>query len=314
MKSDPVLYVIIPCFNEEEVLPLTAPVFISKLSGMIGDGLVHEKSRILFVNDGSTDSTWSVIRELSEKEPSVEGISLSRNFGQQNALMAGYTEALPKCDITITADCDGQDDIDAMDRMVKEYLSGSEIVYGVRSDRSSDRFLKRFTAESFYRFMKRMGAETVYDHADYRLVSARVLKEFLSFGEVNLYLRGMFPLAGFPSGIVYYERHERVAGKTHYDLKKMFSLAADGITSLSVKPLRLIASLGMLLLLVSVILFFVLLFGNAEGWQWVVDAVFFTGGLELLSLGIIGEYTGKTYMETKHRPRYIISERTEEIK
>lgn len=308
----PVLYVILPCWNEEDVLPITAPVFISKLSGMVSEGLVSERSRILFVNDGSTDATWDIIKKLSSENETVEGICLSRNRGQQNALAAGYAEVTDRCDIAISADCDGQDDIGAMDLMVREYMNGAQIVYGVRSDRSTDSFLKRSTARGFYRFMERMGAETVYDHAEYRLVSSEVLRAFSSFEEVNLYLRGMFPLVGFKSTSVYYERHERMAGKTHYDLKRMLSLAMDGITSLSVKPLRLIFSAGVLMLVSSLIMLIILLIAGAEGWQWVTGVLLLTCGLQLIALGIIGEYTGKTYMETKHRPRFIISERTED--
>lgn len=317
--SVPVLYIVIPCYNEQEVLPLTAPLFREELQRLFEAGKVSENSRVLFVNDGSRDETWRIIQELSQQDPHFQGLCLSRNRGHQNALLCGLMEAREKCDITISIDCDGQDDIRAMDQMVEEYLSGAEIVYGVRSSRETDTFFKRFTAQSFYKLMNWMGADTVYNHADYRLVSARVLKEFANFREVNIFLRGMFPLVGFKSTSVYYERNERLAGKSHYPLKKMLALAFDGITSLSVKPIRIITSLGVLISLVSFLLIIYALIAWAAGhvvagWASTLIAVAMIGGIQLISLGVIGEYVGKIFLETKQRPRYIVSERTGEMK
>lgn len=311
----PVLYMVIPCYNEEEVLPVTVPEFLGKLRALIDDGKISEQSRLLFVNDGSSDSTWEIIKKLSEKQAYIEGISLSRNRGHQNALIAGLDEAQDKCDITISLDCDGQDDINAVDKMIDEYLSGSEIVYGVRSNRDNDSFLKKNTAKLFYRLMSFMGAELIYDHADFRLVSSKVLKSFSSFKEVNIFLRGMFPLVGFRSTCVYYERKKRIAGKSKYSPAKMTALALDGITSLSVKPIRIITLFGCLVALLSFvgILWSVIvqLTGNSvAGWASITSILCFLGGVQLISLGIIGEYIGKIYLETKGRPRYIIEEKT----
>ena len=228
--------ILIPCYNEEAVLPVTAPLFLNKINSLAAAGKISDQSRICFVNDGSKDNTWNIIRDLSRENPHYIGICQSRNRGHQNAVLAGLMEAKDRCDITISIDCDGQDDINAMDDMVDAYLDGCEVVYGVRSKRDTDTFFKRFTAESFYKLMKWMGADTVFNHADYRLVSSRALKEFANFKEVNLFLRGMFPLVGFKSTCVYYERHERIAGESHYPLKKMLALAFDGITSLSIRP------------------------------------------------------------------------------
>lgn len=313
----PRLYIVIPCYNEEQVLPITAPLFRDKLLSLTSQGKISPDSRVLFVNDGSKDNTWNLICKLSKEDEHYEGICLSRNRGHQNALLAGLMEAKGKCDITISIDCDGQDDINAMDEMVDEYLSGAEIVYGVRSKRDTDTFFKRFTAESFYKLMKWMGADTVFNHADYRLVSSRVLKEFANFKEVNIFLRGMFPLVGFKSTCVYYERHERIAGQSHYPLKKMLALAFDGITSLSIRPIRIITGLGVLISLVAFALIVYALVsyftGNVvSGWASSLIVTCFLGGIQLISLGVIGEYVGKIYMETKARPRFIISERTEE--
>ena len=315
LDKRPVLWIIIPCYNEQEVLPETAPLFLRKLKGLIGSGRIGEESRILFVNDGSRDRTWEIICELSETDPHVLGISQSRNRGHQNALVAGMMEAKDHCDITITIDCDGQDDINAMDKMVDAYLDGCEIVYGVRSDRETDTWFKRTTAQSYYKLLGSLGADVVYNHADYRLVSSRVLAEFAGFKEVNLYLRGMFPLVGFKSTSVLYSRKERVAGDSHYPLRKMVALAFDGITSLSVGPIHLITGIGMVVALISFIgvLWSVisrLTGGTVAGWASMTCIICFLGGIQLLSLGVIGEYVGKTYMETKRRPRYIISERT----
>ncbi len=311
----PRLYIVIPCYNEQEVLPITGPMFLDKLRSLIEKGKVSSDSRVLFVNDGSKDKTWDIITKLSKQDEHYIGISQSRNRGHQNAVLAGLMEAKDCCDITISIDCDGQDDINAMDAMVDAYLDGCEVVYGVRSNRESDTFFKRFTAQAFYKFLSAMGAEVVYNHADYRLISARVLKEFANFKEVNLFLRGLVPLVGFKSTTVSYERAERIAGESHYPLKKMLALAADGITSLSVKPLRLITGFGVIVALISFIgviwaLVTALRGNSVPGWASMTCIVCFVGGVQLISLGIIGEYIGKIYMETKARPRYIISERT----
>jgi len=315
----PKLYIVIPCYNEQEVLPITAPMFREELRILTDAGKIDPDSRVLFVNDGSKDSTWEIIQDLNRQDEHFQGLCLSRNRGHQNALLAGLLESREKCDITISIDCDGQDDIHAMEQMVDEYLSGAEIVYGVRSSRETDTFFKRFTAQSFYKLMNRMGTETVYNHADYRLVSSRVLKEFANFKEVNIFLRGMFPLVGFKSTSVYYERHERLAGKSHYPLRKMLALAFDGITSLSVEPIRIITGIGIAISVISFLLIIYALVawiaGRAvAGWASTLIAVALIGGIQLISLGVIGEYVGKIFLETKQRPRYIISERTEEMK
>lgn len=311
----PVLYIVIPCYNEEAVLPVTAPMFRDKLRALIDAEKIDEHSRILFVNDGSKDRTWELVCDYARQDEHFLGICQSRNRGHQNAVLAGLMEAMERCDITISIDCDGQDDLDAMDRMVDAYLDGCEVVYGVRYNRDSDTWFKRTTAQGFYKFMNFMGAEVVYNHADYRLVSAKALREFANFEEVNIFLRGLFPLVGFKCTSVYYERHERLAGESHYPLRKMLALALDGITSLSVKPITMISTLG---LVVSMLGFIGIiwaivnaLIGNVvAGWASTICIVCFLGGIQLLSLGIIGQYVGKTYLETKHRPRYIISERT----
>lgn len=312
---NPVLYIVIPCYNEQEVLPVTAPLFREKLRQLTEAGKIAEASRILYVNDGSRDRTWEIIRELAAADEHVLGISQSRNRGHQNAVLAGLMEAMDRCDITISIDCDGQDDLNAMDAMVDEYRSGSEVVYGVRESRESDSFFKRTTAQGFYKFLSAMGAEVVYNHADYRLISARVLKEFARFEEVNLFLRGLVPLVGFKSSCVYYKRSERLAGESHYPLRKMLGLAADGITSLSVKPLHLIMGFGLFVAFLSFIgvlwaLISALCGNTVAGWASTTCIVCFVSGVQLICLGILGEYIGKIYLEVKHRPRYIISERT----
>ena len=314
-RQTPVLYIVIPCYNEQEVLPITAPLFLKKITDLTAAGKISPDSRVLFVNDGSKDNTWQIIRELAEQDSHYLGICQSRNRGHQNAVLAGLMEAKDRCDITISIDCDGQDDINAMDAMVDAYLDGCEVVYGVRSSRQTDTFFKRFTAESFYKLLNAMGAEVVFNHADYRLMSARVLKEFANFKEVNLFLRGMVPLVGFKSTSVAYERHERIAGESHYPLSKMLSLAFDGITSLSVKPIRFITGFGVLVALVSFIgviwaIIEALIGATVSGWASTTCIICFVSGVQLICLGIIGEYIGKIYMETKERPRYIISERT----
>lgn len=315
MEAEPSLWIVIPCYNEQDVLPVTAPLFLKELKHLITEHKISHESRILFVNDGSGDNTWNIITSLSEKDSHLTGISLSRNRGHQNAVLAGLMEAKDNCDITISIDCDGQDDISAMEQMVDAYHDGAEIVYGVRSSRKTDTWFKRTTAQGFYRFLNAMGAEVMYNHADYRLVSSKVLQHFADFKEVNIFLRGMFPLVGFKSTSVYYERHERMAGKSHYPLRKMLSLAFDGITSLSVKPISIICGTGVFVSLIGFIgiVWAVVraITGNTvAGWASIVCIVCFLGGIQLLSLGIIGEYVGKTYMESKHRPRYIISEKT----
>ncbi len=311
----PVLWIVIPCYNEQAVLPITAPMFLDKIKQLAQENLISEESRILFVNDGSKDTTWEIINKLADSDPHYLGITQSRNRGHQNAVLAGLMTAKEYCDITISIDCDGQDDINAMDEMVRQYLDGCEIVYGVRSKRDTDTWFKRVTAESFYKLMNGMGTEVVYNHADYRLVSSRVLKAFSGFKEVNLFLRGMFPLVGFKSTSVYYERHERMAGESHYPLSKMLGLALDGITSMSTKPIRMITGLGCFVALISfigVIWSIVAHFMGVAvtGWSSMVCILCFLGGIQLLGIGVIGEYVGKTYMETKNRPRYIISEKT----
>ena len=317
MKDNPRLYIVIPCYNEEAVLPITAPLFLEELNLLIKEKGVASDSRILFVNDGSKDRTWELIQQYAKEDEHFIGISQSRNRGHQSTVLAGLMEAKDNCDITISIDCDGQDDIHAMEAMIDAYKDGCEIVYGVRSSRETDTWFKRTTAQGFYRVMEKMGVETVYNHADYRLVSSRVLQQFANYEEVNIFLRGMFPLVGFKSTSVYYERHERMAGESHYPLKKMIGLAVDGITSLSVEPIHLIAKMGVFLSLLGVIgIIWVLIRAfsghTVIGWASMMCIIFFLGGIILLSLGVIGEYVGKTYLETKHRPRYIISERTEE--
>lgn len=314
-RQTPVLYIVIPCYNEQEVLPITAPLFLKKITDLTAAGKISPDSRVLFVNDGSKDNTWKIIRELAEQDSHYLGICQSRNRGHQNAVLAGLMEVKDCCDITISIDCDGQDDINAMDAMVDAYLDGCEVVYGVRSSRQTDTFFKRFTAECFYKLLNAMGAEVVFNHADYRLMSARVLKEFANFKEVNLFLRGMVPLVGFKSTAVPYERHERIAGESHYPLSKMLSLAFDGITSLSVKPIRFITGFGVLVALISFIgviwaIIEALIGATVSGWASTTCIICFVSGVQLICLGIIGEYIGKIYMETKGRPRYIISERT----
>ncbi len=314
-RTQPILYIVIPCYNEQEVLPITAPLFLQKISDLSAAGKISPDSRVLFVNDGSKDKTWEIIQALAAADEHYLGISQSRNRGHQNAVLAGLMEAKSRCDITISIDCDGQDDINAMDGMVDAYREGCDVVYGVRSKRDTDTFFKRFTAESFYKLLNSMGAEVVYNHADYRLLSSRVLEEFAKFREVNLFLRGMVPLVGFKSTSVTYERHERIAGESHYPLSKMLSLAFDGITSLSIKPIRFITGFGVFVALVSFIgviwaIVEALLGATVSGWASMTSIICFVSGVQLICLGVIGEYIGKIYMETKHRPRYIISETT----
>ncbi|MBQ8954909.1 MAG: glycosyltransferase family 2 protein [Clostridia bacterium] len=311
-----VLYIVVPCYNEEEVLPLTSGLFLNKLTQLIGEGKVSDRSRVLYVDDGSRDRTWEIIRSLARQDVHFAGIQQSRNRGHQNAVLAGLMEAMEKCDVTISIDCDGQDDVNAMDEMIDAYHDGCEIVYGVRAKRDTDTFFKRFSAESYYKLLSFMGADVVFNHADYRLMSSRALREFAKFKEVNLFLRGMVPLVGFKSTCVSYDRRERQAGQSHYPLKKMLKLAFDGITSLSVKPIRMITVTGLVIFLLSLlgILWSVItaLLGHAvPGWASTACIVFLMGGLQALFMGVIGEYIGKIYLETKGRPRYIISDRTD---
>ena len=313
MKKNPILYIVVPCFNEEEVLEETTRQLKIKMETLIREKKIHDDSRVMYVNDGSKDKTWEIIKEIHNKEKLFTGISLSRNRGHQNALLGGLMTAKEYADIIISMDADLQDDINAIDGMIEKYQEGNDIVYGVRSARKKDSFFKRTTAEGFYKFMKVLGVDCVYNHADYRLTSKRVLEEFSNYKEVNLFLRGMFPLIGFKSDIVYYERNERFAGESKYPLKKMLNFAWDGITSFSVKPLRLICSLGFIILLISLIIMMYSLIrkltGNTvDGWTFLSISIWFIGGLQMISIGIIGEYTGKIYSETKSRPRYIIEE------
>lgn len=314
----PRLMIVIPVYNEEKVLPLTAPMFLEELNLLIGKEMIAEDSRVLFVNDGSRDKSWEMICDLAGQDPHYAGITLSRNRGHQNALYAGLMYAKERCDITISIDCDGQDDVAAMEEMVQKYLTeGCEIVYGVRTARDTDTFLKRTTAEGFYKVMKAMDAETVFNHADYRLLSKRALEGLAEFREVNLYLRGLIPLIGYKSDCVYYNRNRRIAGESHYSVKKMLALAVNGITSLSTKPIALISTLGGLVfaggavaLLVQAIL---RLCGSyVAGWGWVLSSMVLLAGLNLLAIGIVGSYVGKIYLEAKGRPRYIIAETTED--
>lgn len=314
--NKPVLYILIPCYNEQEVLPVTSKMFLDKINSLAQAGKISNASRVLFVNDGSRDETWNIITKLAETDEHFEGVCLSRNRGHQNALWAGLMTAKEKADVTISIDCDGQDDINAMDEMIDEYLAGSDIVYGVRKKRTTDTWFKRTTAERFYKVMAMLGADTVYNHADYRLMDKRALEGLSQYKEVNLFLRGMVPLVGYRTSSVYYERAERIAGESHYPLKKMLALAFDGITSLSVKPLRIITNLGFFISFASIIgILWVLITKicgvTVSGWSSTAVAIFFMGGVQLLSLGVIGEYVGKIYSETKERPRFIISETTD---
>ena len=312
---NPILYIVIPCYNEEEVLPVTSGMFRDEIRDLIEKDKISSESRVLFVDDGSRDSTWQIISSLALEDPVFTGIRQSRNRGHQSSVLAGLMEAKDRADIVISIDCDGQDDVTAMEDMVDAYADGCDIVYGIRSNRASDTFFKRSSAQLYYKLLNAMGAEVVYNHADYRLTSSKVLQEFANFKEVNLYPRGMFPLVGFKSTSVYYERHERLAGKSHYSLAKMLGLAFDGITSLSIKPIRMIAAIGAIMSFLSFIgIIWAIVdrfMGNTvPGWASTVVIIFLTCGLQMLSLGVIGEYIGKIYMESKHRPRYIISEKT----
>ncbi len=317
MKKDPILYVVIPCYNEEEVLGETTRQLKIKMETLIKNKKISNKSKVMYVNDGSKDKTWEIIKDIHKKEKLFTGVTLSRNRGHQNALLGGLMTAKKYADVIISMDADLQDDINAIDGMLEKYQEGNDIVYGVRSARKKDTFFKRFTAEGFYKFMKALGVDCVYNHADYRLTSKRVLDEFENFKEVNLFLRGMFPLVGFKSDVVYYERNERFAGVSKYPLKKMLNFAWDGITSFSVKPLRLIASIGFFITLVGLglgiyVLVALILKMKIDSFVLSTMSIWFVGGLNMISIGIVGEYIGKIYSETKARPRFIISENLEE--
>ena len=307
------LYIVVPCYNEEEVLPETARRLGDKLRGLMAAGKISPKSRVLFVNDGSRDGTWGVISRLHAADPLFSGVDLSRNRGHQNALLAGLMTARDRCDMAVSMDADLQDDVDAVDAMVEKYSEGCDIVYGVRSSRKKDTFFKRVTAEGFYRVMNFLGAETVFNHADYRLMSRRALDGLAEFREVNLFLRGIVPMIGYTVGTVEYERGERFAGESKYPLKKMLSFAMEGITRLSTKPIRYITLLGFLIFLVSLLMlvYSIVRWAHGDtivGWASLICSVWAIGGLILLSLGVIGEYIGKIYLETKARPRFLIRE------
>ena len=314
-----ILYIVVPCYNEEAVLPETAKRLGLKLKKLIEDKIVSDKSRVMFVNDGSKDKTWEIIKALHKDGGIFTGVNLSRNRGHQNALLAGLMTAKDKADVTISMDADLQDDINAADEMLKEYYGGCDIVYGVRSKRKTDTFFKKFTAEAFYGVMNFLGAETVFNHADYRLMSKRALEGLAEFREVNLFLRGIVPMIGYKTSSVYYERTERFAGESKYPLKKMISFALEGITSLSSKPIRYITIIGFLIFAVSILMLinFIVRWAigaTVPGWASVICSVWAIGGLIMLSLGIIGEYIGKIYLEAKARPKYIIKEDLENEK
>lgn len=305
------LYLVVPCYNEEEVLPETARRLAAKFDNLIAGGKISPESKVVFVDDGSKDRTWEIIEGLNEKTPLFQGIKLSRNKGHQNALLAGLMAVKDECDMTISMDADLQDDIDAIDRMLEKYYDGCDVVYGVRSERKTDSAFKRATAHGFYKVMKLLGADIIYNHADYRLMSRRALIALSEFKEVNLFLRGIVPLVGFKSDTVEYKRTERFAGQSKYPLKKMISFALNGITSFSIKPIRIITVLGILIFSVSIFMLVYFLIrhftGNTvQGWTTLAASVWAIGGLQLLAIGVVGEYIGKMYMETKARPKYVI--------
>lgn len=307
------LYIVIPCYNEEEVILETTKRLEKKLKGLIKSKKISGKSRVMYVNDGSKDKTLELIKQIHKDNDLFTGISLSRNRGHQNALLAGLMTAKVYADVVISMDADLQDDINAIDEMLDKYYDGSQIVYGVRNSRKTDTWFKRTTAQGFYKFMKMMGVDVVFNHADYRLASSRVLDELEKYGEVNLFLRGIFPLLGFKTDVVYYERSERFAGESKYPLKKMLHFAWDGITSFSVKPIKMVLNIGIIMFVISLIVLIysviVKLLGSAvSGWTFIVCSIWLVAGIQMLSIGLIGEYIGKIYSETKHRPRYVIEE------
>ena len=311
MTGNDILYLVIPCYNEEAVLPETARQLLEKMNSMFERGMISRESRIMFVNDGSKDKTWEIIEELHRSNPIYSGVKLSRNKGHQNALLAGLMTAKEKADMTISLDADLQDDVDVIDKMVEKYYEGNDVVYGVRSARKTDTFFKKFTAQGFYKIMQAMGVEIVYNHADYRLRSRRALEGLAQFKEVNLFLRGIVPLIGYRSDVVTYERHERFAGESKYPLKKMLAFATDGITSFSIKPIRLITTFGILIFGISLLMLLYSLVVHfmgktVAGWTSMIISIWAIGGLQLLAIGVVGEYIGKIYLETKERPKYII--------
>ena len=311
MTGNDILYLVIPCYNEEAVLHETAKQLLAKMNSMFDRGMISRESKIMFVNDGSRDKTWEIIKELHESNPIYSGVKLSRNKGHQNALLAGLMTAKEKADMAISLDADLQDDVDVIDQMVEKYYEGNDVVYGVRSARDTDTFFKKFTAEGFCKIMQAMGVEIVFNHADYRLMSRRALEGLSEFREVNLFLRGIVPLIGYKSDIVTYERHERFAGESKYPLKKMLAFATDGITSFSIKPIRMITTCGFLIFAISILMllyFLVVHFmgRTVHGWTSTIVSIWAIGGLQLLAIGIVGEYIGKIYLETKARPKYII--------
>ena len=313
MKS--ILYIVIPCYNEEEVLPITYKLFLNELNTLVQKEKISTKSKIVFVDDGSSDNTWQIISDLAKTYEAIEGIQQSRNRGHQNAVLMGMLDSKDKCDICITIDCDGQDDITTIEQMIDKYHEGYEVVYGVRNNRDTDTIFKKYTALGFYTLLKKMGVNVVYNHADYRLMSKSVLEGLSQFKEVNLFLRGLSPLVGFKKTNVYYKRNARIAGESHYPLKKMLALAIDGITSMSTTPLRIITCLGILVSFLSFSFIFWVIIGyflgnTLSGWASLVSVICLLCGFQLISIGIIGEYVGKIYLEVKNRPRFIISKRT----
>ena len=315
LNNIPVLTIVVPCYNEEKVLPKTYSLFLGKIDDLISKDKISSDSSVMFVDDGSTDDTWNIIRGLSRNNDRIRGLALSRNRGHQNALLAGLMEARLDSDVTISIDCDGQDDINAIDAMIESYLQGSEIVYGVRSDRDTDTRFKRMTAQGFYKLLSAMGVESVYNHADFRLMSKKALDALSEYDETNLYLRGMVPLVGFTADTVEYSRKERLAGESHYPFSKMASLALNGVTSLSIKPIRIITWTGIIITPISFIgaiwaIIAALMDASVPGWTSLVLVICFFGGVQMLSLGVIGEYIGRIYLETKQRPRYHIAKRT----
>ena len=313
MSNTKILYILAPCYNESEVLPLSSKIFRDKITQLIDDGKISPDSRVAFVDDGSKDNTWSIIESLHELDPIFIGVKLSRNRGHQNALLGGMATVVKDCDMIVTIDADVQDDVNAIDKMVDEYYNGAEVVYGVRESRETDTFFKRFTAQGFYKLMNAMGVETVYNHADFRLMSSRAVEALLDFKEVNLFLRGLVPLVGFKSAQVAYDRAPRMAGESKYPLKKMLAFAFDGITSFSIRPIRLITALGGFSLILSIILAIYALISHAThhtvaGWTSTVLSVWFFGSLQLIATGVVGEYIGRIYLETKGRPRFFIEE------
>lgn len=319
MKDNCIIYIVVPCYNEEEVLPETTRQLMPLLEDLMVQGKISRKSRILYVNDGSKDGTWQIISRLYQEYEMVSGVNLSRNRGHQNAVLAGLMYAKEYCDAAITMDADLQDDINAINEMVDKFREGMDVVYGVRSRRRTDTFFKKFTAEGFYRLMKWMGVDIIFNHADYRLMSRRVLHQLEDYREVNLFLRGIVPLIGYPSDQVYYERQERFAGESKYPLRKMLSFAFDGITSFSIKPIRFILSLGTLIFVISIAILIYsvirhIIGATVLGWSSLMVSIWALGGLQLLAIGVIGEYIGKIYLETKGRPRFAVQDVLDDTK